>query len=290
MRVVTHSGPFHADEVFAYALLRVILGEPLDLVRTRDPRVIADADLVIDVGGAYDPERRRFDHHQRSYHGALSSAGMVLRWLEHMGNVSSGFARQLRQDWVEYIDAVDTGRRRPGGGVPCISSIVAVLADQASSPEEMDTGFVEATKMCEGILRGLCVREHAYRLASSVVPEAMRCAEASGSRVLVFGQHQKWQRAYFEHGGAHHPSDFVLYPDADGTWVLICIPDERRALGCRRALPSEWAGLAGEQLVNVAAVPGALFCHKNRFMAGFSSESAARAAIARWGLDRPSDE
>jgi uncharacterized UPF0160 family protein len=214
---------------------------------------------------------------------------MVLSWLEHDGGISTSLAGQLRQDWVEYIDAVDTGRRRPGGGVPCISTIVAVLADRARSPEELDAGFLEAAIMCEGILRGLCAREHAYRLASYAVPEAMRCAEAAGSRLLVFGQHYKWQRAYFEHGGAHHPTDFVLYPDADGTWLLICIPDEHSELGFKRALPAAWAGLAGEELANAAGVPGALFCHKSRFMAGFASEDAARAAIARWGLDGPSN-
>lgn len=289
VRVVTHSGPFHADEVFAYALLRVFLAEPLELVRTRDPGIIAEADLVIDVGCAYDPKRGRFDHHQRSYHGPLSSAGMVLAWLESTCKIPASLAGQLRKDWVEYIDAVDTGRRRPAGGVPCISTIVAALADRASSPEEMNAGFLEAVTMCEGILRGLRAREHAYQLASSAVPEAMRQAEARGCRVLVLSQHHKWQRAYFEHGGAHHPSDFVLYPDTDGTWLLTCIPDERRELGCRRALPAEWAGLAGEQLAAAAGVPGALFCHKNRFMAAFASLDAARAVIARWGLDRACD-
>jgi uncharacterized UPF0160 family protein len=141
--------------------------------------------------------------------------------------------------------------------------------------------------MCEGILRGLRARERAYREASSAVPEAMRRAEACGSRVVVLDRHYKWQRAYFEHGGAHHPTDFVLYPDADGTWLLLCIPDERGELGSRRALPAEWAGLGGDELASVARVRGAIFCHKRRFMAAFADEGAARAAIAHWGLDRP---
>ena len=115
MRLVTHSGPFHADEVFAYALLRVFLGEELELLRTRDPDLIARADIAIDVGGEYDPARRRFDHHQRDYRGPLSSAGMVLSWLEHTGKLSGHLAAQLRADWVDYVDAVDNGRRSPGG-------------------------------------------------------------------------------------------------------------------------------------------------------------------------------
>ncbi|HTV22787.1 MAG TPA: MYG1 family protein, partial [Polyangiaceae bacterium] len=73
LRVATHSGPFHADEVFACALRRVFLCQPVEVVRTRDLAVIAEVDLAVDVGGEYEPARGRFDHHQRAYQGALSS-------------------------------------------------------------------------------------------------------------------------------------------------------------------------------------------------------------------------
>jgi uncharacterized UPF0160 family protein len=286
MRAVTHSGPFHADEVFAYALLRVFLGEELELLRTRDAALIAGADVAIDVGGEYDPERRRFDHHQRAYQGPLSSAGMVLNWLEDTGKLPARLAAQLRADWVDYIDAVDNGRRSPGGGVPCISLIVAILAEQAHSPADFDARFLEAAALCEGVLRGLCTMEHRNQEASSAVAAAMRNAEATGSRVLVFDRHYKWKRAYFEQGGGHHASDYVLFPDDDGGWRLLGIPDEAGGFGLKRPLPAEWAGLVDDELSNVVGVAGAKFCHKNRFLAVFASETAARAAILKWNLDR----
>ena len=286
MRVVTHSGPFHADEVFAYALLRVFLGEELELLRTRDAALIARADIAIDVGGEYDPPRRRFDHHQRAYHGPLSSAGMVLSWLEHAGKLSVRLAAQVRADWVDYIDAVDNGRRSPGGGVPCLSLIVATLAEQAHSPADFDARFLEAAAMCEGVLRGLVAMEHRSEEASSAVLAAMRNAEATGSRVLVFDRHYKWKRAYFEHGGGHHASDYVLFPDDDGGWRLLGIPDEAGSFGLKRPLPAEWAGLVDDELASVVGVAGAKFCHKNRFLAVFASEAAASAAIRKWNLDR----
>jgi uncharacterized UPF0160 family protein len=288
LRVVTHSGPFHADEAFACALLRIFLGQTLELVRTRDPAIISRADLVLDVGGEYDPRRGRFDHHQRTYHGPLSSAGMVLSWLEHTGKVASGFASQLRKDWVEYIDAVDNGRRQPTNGVPCIVTIVAALGEQAHAPDELDARFMDAVAMCEGILRGLCANERRNHEDSSAVEEAMRRAEAAGSRVLVFDRHYKWKRAYFQHGGAHHPSDYVLFPDEEGSWRLLGIPADDGSTRVRRPLPIEWAGLVDDELSRVVGVPGAEFCHKNRFVAVFANEAAARAAIARWRLDQAS--
>jgi len=286
MRVATHSGPFHADEVFAVALLRVFGGADVELVRTRDAVLIARADVAVDVGGEYEPARGRFDHHQRTYHGPLSSAGMVLHWLEHSGKIAAGLAAQLRKDWVEYIDAVDNGRRSPGGGVPCLSTIVAVLAEQACSAADFDQRFLEAVGLCEGILRGLCAMDHRSREASSAVAAAMQRAQAEGSRILVFDRHYKWKRAYFEAGGAHHPSDFVLFPDEDGSWRVLGIPDDAGSLGLKRPLPAEWAGLADDELSRVIGVPGAKFCHRNRFIAVFETESAARAALARWRLDQ----
>jgi len=133
--------------------------------------------------------------------------------------------------------------------------------------------------------------EHRSKAASVAVSAAMQQAEATRSRILVFDRHYKWKRAYFEQGGAHHPSDYVLFPDEDGSWRLLCIPDDQSSSGLKRPLPAEWAGLADAELTRVVGVDGAKFCHKNRFIAGFASEAAARAAIAEWRLDRaPSSE
>ena len=114
----------------------------------------------------------------------------------------------------------------------------------------------------------------------------MRRAEAAGSRVVVFDRHHKWKRAYFEHGGAHHPSDYVLFPDEEGSWRLLGIPADDGDSRLKRPLPREWAGLVGDELSIVVGVPGAQFCHKSRFVAVFATEASARAAIARWRLDQ----
>src|SRR5215212_4188023 len=83
MKVVTHDGPFHADDVFAYAVLRAAFSD-VQLVRSRDPGVIDRADLVFDVGGVYDPAARRYDHHMRerplrSCGTPYSSVGLIWR-------------------------------------------------------------------------------------------------------------------------------------------------------------------------------------------------------------------
>lgn len=40
-------------------------GQDAEIVRTRDPAQLAECDVVVDVGGEFDPKRHRYDHHQR---------------------------------------------------------------------------------------------------------------------------------------------------------------------------------------------------------------------------------
>ncbi len=62
----THDGKFHCDEVLACSLLKM-LPEYSDakIVRTRNSEKLDGCDIVVDVGGVYDPSRHRYDHHQR---------------------------------------------------------------------------------------------------------------------------------------------------------------------------------------------------------------------------------
>src|SRR5215213_6104431 len=84
MKVATHSGSFHADDVFALAALSM-LGEPIEVVRTRDADAMAACDVRVDVGFADDPATGDFDHHQRGGAGErpngvrYASFGLVWR-------------------------------------------------------------------------------------------------------------------------------------------------------------------------------------------------------------------
>lgn len=60
--VVTHGGGAHRDEFLACAMLTLKYPD-IHIIRTDDPSKIAAADIVVDVGGVYDPQRKRYDHH-----------------------------------------------------------------------------------------------------------------------------------------------------------------------------------------------------------------------------------
>ena len=117
LTVVTHNGNFHADDVFSIAVLKHVYPS-FNLVRTRDKALMDSADIVIDVGGQYDPDAGRFDHHQRGGAGErengipYSSFGLV--WQKYglaLCDNNQAVADRVDAGLVSTIDAIDCGQR-----------------------------------------------------------------------------------------------------------------------------------------------------------------------------------
>ncbi|KAK5661689.1 hypothetical protein OQA88_9789 [Cercophora sp. LCS_1] len=126
----THNGHFHADEALAVYMLRKYIPTYTNatLVRTRDPKLLETCDIVVDVGGEYEPARNRYDHHQRTFTATfpgrntkLSSAGLVYL---HFGkeivarqigaasedNEQVGLIwKKIYDSFIEALDAHDNG-------------------------------------------------------------------------------------------------------------------------------------------------------------------------------------
>ena len=66
--VFTHPAPHHGDDIFAVAMLDMLY-DGVNIMRTRNLKLMDENPnaLRIDVGGVYDPEKGRFDHHQRNF-------------------------------------------------------------------------------------------------------------------------------------------------------------------------------------------------------------------------------
>eukprot|EP00438_Fugacium_kawagutii_P010564 Skav212965 [mRNA] locus=scaffold1345:69893:70069:+ [translate_table: standard] len=43
----------------------------------RDLRAVWEATIVVDVGGTYEPEKQRFDHHQKTFTETYSEAQLA---------------------------------------------------------------------------------------------------------------------------------------------------------------------------------------------------------------------
>src|SRR5919108_5292128 len=115
MKVATHPGNFHADDVFAVAVVQLVHGE-LEIVRTRDPELQAAADVRVDVGGRYDPATGDFDHHQKGGAGerenGIRYASFGLVWREYGESLagSADAAAAIDERLVAGVDANDIGQ------------------------------------------------------------------------------------------------------------------------------------------------------------------------------------
>lgn len=124
----THNGAFHADEALAVHMLRRLpTYADANLVRTRDSEKLAACHTVVDVGGEYDAEALRFDHHQRGFTTTfpgrdtkLSSAGLVFLHFgreivaRRLGLPADApdvdlLYNRMYENFVEALDAHDNG-------------------------------------------------------------------------------------------------------------------------------------------------------------------------------------
>lgn len=95
------------------------------VIRTRDESVLAQCDIIVDVGAVYDPARHRYDHHQGTFKDTfpehsirLSSAGLIYK---HFGRqiLEELIGEKANQDqkediyqrlYINFIEHIDVSR------------------------------------------------------------------------------------------------------------------------------------------------------------------------------------
>jgi uncharacterized UPF0160 family protein len=287
MRVATHPGNFHADDVFAVAALELVHG-PLEVVRTRDPEVQAAADLRVDVGGRSDPAAGDFDHHQKGGAGerenGIRYASFGLVWRAHGEALAGGpeAATAIDERLVCGVDANDVGQTlveplfgdiRPMS----VSGVVAALNpawDETLDAEAEDALFRRAVDLARGMLERELAGAAAFGRARDLVAAAIRRAE--DPRVIELDSNMPWREAVVT--GAPEAL-FVVYPKSDG-WGSQAVPRELGSFENRLSFPADWRGRSGEELAAATGVEDAIFCHAAGFYASAGSREGITALVA----------
>jgi hypothetical protein len=160
MKVSTHDGRFHADEIFALAALNLLYPD-LEIVRSRDENVYKNADIIVDVGHVYDPDNFIFDHHQSSFslkrESEIPYASFGLVW-KHFGEKlcgSSETSEHIDLVIVQAIDADDNGidiyeTKIDGIGFHTLSDKRTVKISRAATRDENGKFMIGRTKNRHG--------------------------------------------------------------------------------------------------------------------------------------------
>jgi uncharacterized UPF0160 family protein len=286
MRVATHPGNFHADDVFAVAVLELVHGE-LQIVRTRDDDTVAAADARVDLGGRSDPAAGDFDHHQRGGAGERANgiryASFGLVWREFGPRLagSEDAAAAIDERLVQGVDANDTGQEITeslidGVRPMSVSGIIAALNpswDEELTPEQEDERFADAVALATRILEREITGGRAFGRARALVEAAI--ARADDPRVVELHRNMPWRELVV--AGAPEAL-FVMYPKSDG-WGAQAVPRVAGEFGNRKDLPAEWAGHSGDELAAITGVPDAIFAHPARFYVSAGSREGITALL-----------
>lgn len=279
--IVTHDGKFHADEVFAVSALKLLEPDAL-LVRTRNLERIAKGDYVVDVGGVYEPAINRFDHHQQAGAGVRGNgipyAAFGLVWKKFGEQIcgSADIALRVEIVLVAPIDANDNGvdlstPKYEGVSPYAIPDAVRSFIPTFEEKEvSLDTRFTEVSRFAKQILEREI--ERARALVNGIGQVRLAYETAMDKRLIVMDGDYSWKDTL---AGLPEPI-YVVHPQ-DDTWRLYCVRTDPHLFVNRKDLPESWAGLRDEALAKVTGVPGAVFVHRNRFMAVVKSKEGALA-------------
>lgn len=278
MEIATHPGNFHADEVFAVAVLRLALGD-LGVVRTRDVERQARSDIRVDVGGRSDALTGDFDHHQKGGAGerpnGVRYASFGLVWREH-GTALAGSdaaAAAIDERLVQGVDANDNGQtitKELVHGIVSMSVSGLIAArnavwDEQLTPEQEDARFADAVEFASAVLRAELAGAAAFDRARQVVLDAI--ASAGDPRVVELPGNMPWRQIVVSEAPA---AVFVVYPKSDG-WGMQAVPAQLGSFDNRLDLPEAWGGLSDADLQAETGVGDAMFAHPARFYASAAS-------------------
>jgi len=271
--LVTHSGRFHADEVFAISMVKMV--EDRQIVRSRDDEVIKQADIVLDVGAEYNPETLRFDHHQNSFTEErpdgipFATAGLIWRHyatrIFHSKGLTDEYEVAFATKWVDDklisdIDAVDNGLYQEDPR-PSVSLLIAMMNESSDEPEKQDIAFNNAIELTSGILENFI---KAAMKEAEVVVELEEYAKSVTDGILILDKNLPFK----DFIRSHPEITRVVYPRSEEQFGVYCN-------GMENHLPEKFRGLRDSELNQVSGLDDTIFCHKSGFMSvTLSLESA----------------
>ena len=276
--VVTHNGRFHADEVYAIAVLQVAAtiescngvfdfnGEydGVKVERVSDPSSCSQKAFLIDIGGG------RYDHHQVEEDplhwedGTLkASVGRIYTDVRSIFEHACGArcAETILEEIVKPIDHNDT----TGHPFVLASMVDAYNNDDVSNDGRQDSRFIAVLEKAT---------EHVWAVACAGHERTLRMADISRTTMQVNYPCGEViicsKRAIAEEVSEFYPNAVAcVYPHERGSYVIRSLPTTMHEPW---KAPFKFRGLRDTEELRVWK---ATFCHKAGFIMGFETMNDA---------------
>ncbi len=237
---LTHSGKFHADDVFGAAFL-LMLNPQLQIKRVN--YVPEDfSGLAFDIG------MKEFDHHQ--YDNELRPSGVPYAafgklWKHFAHYVYSNYTCQkIDKLLIENLDLADnTGSYN--------SLAIAISAfNPITEISNGDEEFIQAVDFAKIILTRLIEKTQIQEQEMAIVKKYYD--EAQDKKIIILDDHY-----YFQDYLPETEAIYVIYPSNRGGFCAQGVPKNSNTVELKRPFPSSWV----QQLPHYLR-----FCHKSGFL------------------------
>jgi len=287
IKIVTHPGKFHADDVFGTATLLLLLGETVvEIIRTRNEVETSKADYVLDTGFVYDSETKRFDHHQPEGGGkrenGIPYAAFGLVWKEYGHKVagSTGAADEIDKTLVQPIDAMDNGvdiytSLFDGVRPLAVQEVIRSYRPTWKEKQDYDVAFLKALSWAKEFLAREIVIYQDFSEASQLVQKAYGAAD--NKQLVVLEDSEDIGREIVTRTLMKYPEPLyaVLWRGDVDAWQVVAVNKSANTYETRKPMPENWWGKRGDNFDRATGINDGVFCHRNGFMCVTESKESA---------------
>ncbi|ONI45935.1 hypothetical protein AN641_02870 [Candidatus Epulonipiscioides gigas] len=285
-KMAVHSGSFHADDVFAVALMQGIYND-LEIIRTRKDDELKKCDIVADVGGG------KYDHHcvDKKYRpDGIPYCAFGLLWQDfYKDYIEENFPKnqlnneqllqiknQIALNFITLIDAHDNGIDivKSDYKIMTLPNVIDMFVPINTNIDEVNKAFFEAVKLAKKLLYSIVEKEIKYFDDFNYIKEQLEIQNPAESHILILNKKIGYKKALLELDKKEDVL-FVIFEDLSGKWMVQNVQISEQSFVARKDLPKSWAGLNNEDLDKVTGVDGCVFCHPARFLCGNKTKEGA---------------
>ncbi len=273
-----HNGIIHLDETAGASIFEMAYPKKdIHFVRTENPEILKELDIVIDIGGGI------YDHHPKGFNKCRSTgekyASAGIMWEKFGGKAITNVAEEVGvsidydivqkikekvdKEYIIPIDLEDNGEKVGNHAFSIVSNVFLTWLD----PQDFDAAFMKAKSIIFDILKGI-IKKEIVEVATG--PYLQKQYENASDGILeIPAQTMRWEEHVVNYNVCNnYRIKFVIFPYPRGGWAAQCVPPSMEEKFKQLVpFPEEWAGENKVTLPKISGVSGAILCHNYRFFA-----------------------